>query len=197
MLQRTVSLKSLLRIVGWCFLLYGLYVILLALTAATDVAGSITYHGPLIFQGPEEVRNYIFCGGIFFGNPVLPVLPRMLNSFGLLTPGPVLWGSIGMLCLSVTGKHANVIYVCFQVALLLVSLSVWFPIFSLLGSTNYDLASFAPFWLVTLALSLILLACYKPVMRFLRKRIEQQPHGDPPGGTLYEQPIVQYRSRQK
>lgn len=197
MLQKTVSLKSLLRIVGWCILLYGLYAILLALTASIDVGGSITYHGPLIFLGPELVRNYIFCGGIFPGNPILPVLPGTRSTFGLLTPGPVLWVSIGMLCLSVTGKRANVIYVCLQFALWLMSLSVWFPIFSLLGLNNYDLASFAPFWLVTLALSLILLACYKPVMRFLRKRIEQQPHRDPPGGTLYEQPMVQYRSRQE
>jgi hypothetical protein len=196
MLQKTVSLQFLLRIIGWCFLLYRLYAILLVLTAFIDVGGSITYHGPLIFQEPEAVRNYIFCGGLFLGNPVLPVLPGTLNTFGLLTPGPVLWVSIGILCLSVTGKRANVMYVCFQIALWLMSLSVWFPLFSLLGSTNSDLASFAPFWLVTLTLSLILLACYKPVIRFLRKRVEQQPHGDLPGGPLYEQSMVQHRSPQ-
>jgi hypothetical protein len=37
MLQRTVSYKSLLRIVGWCFLLYGIYLIVLVLTSQVFV----------------------------------------------------------------------------------------------------------------------------------------------------------------
>jgi hypothetical protein len=169
MLQRTVSYKSLLRIVGGCFLLYGFYMIVLVLTSQIDVGGSIQYTGPLIFEDPNAVRNYLFCGGWFLGNPVLP---GDLNTFGPLTPGPLLWVSLGMLCLSVTSMRVHVVYVCLQIALWLISLSVWFPIFFLLGSTNYDPGSFVPFWLVTLAFSLALLASYKPVTHFLRKLFE-------------------------
>ena len=61
------------------------------------------------------------------------------------------------------------IYGSLQISLWLVGLSVWFPIYFLMGGVYYDLASFAPFWLVTLALSLMLFACYKPAIRFLRK----------------------------
>jgi hypothetical protein len=172
MLQKTVSYKSLLRVLGWCFLLYGLYLVLLALTAQIEVSGSVQYTGAIIFWDPEYVRNYLFCGGLFLGNPLLPVVPGGLNMFGPLTPGPLLWVSIGILCLSATGTRVNVMYVCLQIALWLISLSVWFPIFFLIGATNYELASFAPFWLVTLAFSLVLLACYKPVIHSLRKLFE-------------------------
>ncbi|HEX6482793.1 MAG TPA: hypothetical protein VF043_28455 [Ktedonobacteraceae bacterium] len=172
MLQKTVSYTSLLRVFGWCLLLYGLYLVVLALTAQIEVSGGVQYTGAVIFAYPEEVRNYLFCGGLFPENPLLPVVPGGLNMFGPLTPGPFLWVGIGILCLSATSTRVNVMYVCLQIALWLISLSVWFPIFFLIGATNYDLTSFAPFWLVTLAFSLVLLACYKPVIHSLRKLFE-------------------------
>jgi hypothetical protein len=172
MLQKTVSYKSLLRVLGWCFLLYGLSLVVLALTAQIEISGSVQYTGAIIFAEPEEVRNYLFCGGLFPGNPLLPVVLGGLNMFGPLTPGPFLWVGIGILCLSATSMRVNVMYVCLQIALWLISLSVWFPIFFLIGATNYELASFAPFWIVTLAFSLVLLACYKPVIHSLRKLFE-------------------------
>lgn len=162
MLQRTVSYKSLLRILGACFLLSGLYLIVVVLTSQ----GNMHEIGSFIFEDPEMARNYLFCGGPFLGNPILP---GNLNMFGPLTPGPLLWVSIGMVLLSITSRHVRVAYVCFQIALWLISLSVWFPIFFLFGSTNYDPGSFLPFWLVTLTFSLTLLALYKPVVHLLRK----------------------------
>jgi len=166
MFQRTVSYKSLLSVLGGCFLLYGLFLIMLALTSQIVEVGSIQYTGPLIFEDPSAVRNYILWGGLFPGNAVLP---SSLNTFGPLTPGPLLWVSIGMLCLSVASLHVHVVYICLQIALWLISFSVWFPIFFLLGSTSYDLGSFVPFVLVTLAFSLALLVSYKPMTHFLRK----------------------------
>jgi hypothetical protein len=170
MLNRTVSYKALLRVIGGCFLLYGSYIIVLVLTSQISDIGSINYNGPLIFEDPNVVRNYIFCGGLFPGNPLLP-LPVPLGgflTFAPFTPGPFLWVSLGILCLGITSRHANAVYICLQIALWFISLSVWFPIFFLLRLTNYDPGSFVPFMLVTLAFSLILLATYKPVIRFLR-----------------------------
>ena len=172
MLQKTVSVKSLLRVLGGCFVLYGLYVVVLALTAQIEVGGSYHYTGAVIFNDPNSVRNYLFCGGLSPGNPLLPVVFGGLNPFGPLTPGPLLWVSLGILCLSATSTHVPVMYGCLHIALWLISLSVWFPIFFLMGATNYAPASFAPFWLVTLACSLVLLACYKPVIYSLRKLFE-------------------------
>lgn len=166
MLQRTVSYKTLLRIVGACFLLYGLYLIVLVLTSQISSRGSVQYDGPLVFEDPNVVMNYIFCGGWFFGNPVLP---GNLYLFGPYTPGPLFWVGVGMLCLSVTSRRVWVIYVSLQLALWFISLSVWFPIAILSGITNYDPGVFVPFALVTLALSSVLLAFYKSVTRFLRE----------------------------
>lgn len=171
MLQRTTSYKALLRIVGGGLLLYGFYVIVLALTAQIKVSGSMSYTGPMIFENPEIIRNYLFCGGLFLGNPILP---GNLNTFGTLTPGPFFWVSLGMLCLSATSMRVNVAYVCLQIALWLISLSIWFPMFYLLGFTNYNPESFVPFWLITLALSLVLLAFYKLVTHFLRTFFESK-----------------------
>jgi hypothetical protein len=129
--------------------------------------GDIVYDGPWVFEDPNGVMNYIFCGGWFLGNPVLP---GNLYLFGPYTPGPLFWVGIGMLCLSVTSRRVQAVYVCLQIALWFISLSVWIAILS--GITNYDPGVFVPFALVTLALSLVLLACYKPVTRFLNRHLE-------------------------
>ena len=90
MLEKAISYKSLFRIAGCCFVLYGLYLVMLALTAQTQVSGDVNYTGAMIFVYPEDVRNYLFCGGLFLGNPLLPVAPGGLNALGPLTPGPLL-----------------------------------------------------------------------------------------------------------
>ena len=161
MLQRTVSYKSLLRFVGWCFLLYGTYLIVLALTSQSTMNNNTS---PWIFEDPIGVRNYLLYGGPLMANPLLPV---PLNSF--LTPGPLFWVSISMLCLSLTSMHVHVVYICLHIALWLISLSVWFPIFFLFGFTDYDLSNFMPLVLITLACSLILLTLYKPVTASLEQ----------------------------
>jgi len=172
MLQRTVSYKSLLVVLGVCLLLYGLYSIALVLTAhivATDADG-VTYSGPVLFEDPMDVENHILYGGLFLaGNPVLPVLPGSLNALIFLTPGPLLWVGLATLCLSAMSRRVQIVYVGLQIALWLISLSLWFPILFLLGSSTIGLGSLGPFWLVTLALSLLLLALYKPVVQVLSR----------------------------
>ncbi|WP_157508345.1 hypothetical protein [Ktedonobacter racemifer] len=112
------------------------------------------------------MMSYLFSGGLFFGTPVLP---GNLYMFGLFTPNPLFWVGIGILALSMTSKRVWAIYVSLQLALWMVSVSLWFPIATLGGTTNYDPGVFAPSALVTLAISFVLLAFYKPVIRFLRK----------------------------
>jgi hypothetical protein len=172
MLQRTVSFSSLLRVLGGCFLLYGLYVIVLALTCQIEVVGAVQYSGAMIFEDPMDVENFIFYGGLFPGNPILH-LYRTLDPFGPLTPGPLMWVGLGILCVSLTTKltirRVKLSYVGLQIALWMISASMWTPILSLLGSTQYGLGAIGPFFLVTLALSLILLAFYKPVAHSLSK----------------------------
>ena len=165
MLQITVSYKSLLRVIGWCFLVYGIYLIVLVLSAQIVMVGSINYTGPIIFEDPFAVRNYLLFGGFFGGNLLLGGLPR----FGPFAPGPLLWVSLGVLCFSLTSRRVNIVYTWLQVSLWLISMSIWFPVLFLLGTTNYGPESFVPLELVTLAFSLILLTFYKPVALFLRK----------------------------
>jgi hypothetical protein len=172
MLQRTVSYSSLLRVLGGCFLLYGLYVIVLALTCQMEVGGSVRYSGAMIFDDPMDVENFIFYGGIFPGNPIVPFY-RIPSLIGPLTPGPLMWVGLGILCVSLTMRltvrRVLVSYVGLQLALWMISASVWAPILWSLGSTQYGLGAVGPFFLVTLALSLILLALYRPVITSLRK----------------------------
>jgi hypothetical protein len=168
MLQRTVTYSSLLRVLGGCFLLYGLHVIVVALTAQYQIGGSIQYSGPIIFGDAIGVENYIFYGGLFPGNPVLPTSFHIENLFGILTPGPLLWVGLGILCVSLTSRRVQVAYVGLQIALWMISLSIWFPILWMLGSTDYGPES-QPLFLITLALLLTLLALYKPVVHGLRR----------------------------
>ncbi|HEV2235426.1 MAG TPA: hypothetical protein VGR57_02085 [Ktedonobacterales bacterium] len=159
MLQRTVSSSSLLRLLGGGFLLYGLYVIVLALTASD----SVPYARPMVFQDAMAVENFLFYGGLFPGNPIVPSLYRSVDPLGVLTPGPLLWVGLGILCVSLTLRRVQAAYVGLQLALWLISVAVWSPILWLLGSNEYGLGAVGPFFLVTLALSLILVALYKPV----------------------------------
>lgn len=171
MLQRTVSVSSLLRILGVCFLVYGLYVVVLALTAHIEVSGSITYSGPVIFQDPMDVENFLFFGGFFPGNIIVPVPYRSVSLLGMLTPSPLFWIGLGVLCVSLTIRQAQVAYGGMQMTLWMLSVSVWSPILWLLGSTEYGLGAIGPFFLVTLALSLILAVLYKPVTHGLTKLV--------------------------
>jgi hypothetical protein len=175
MLQRTASYSSLLRVLGGCFLLYGLYVIVFALTAQIEVSGSVQYSGPVIFENVMAVENFIFYGGFFAATPILPVPYRSLDPFGMLTPGPVLWVGLAILCVSLTTKltikRVQLSYAGLQTALWMISASVWTPILWLLGSTQYGLGAVGPLFLVTLALSLLLLALYKPVAHSLSQLV--------------------------
>ncbi len=172
MLQRTVSASSLLRILGVGFLVYGLYVIVLALTAySTGVSGGVTYSGPVMFQDPMTVENYLFFGGIFPGSLIVPFPYRSVNLLGVLTPGPLFWIGLGILCVSLTMRQAQVAYGGMQITLWMLSVSVWTPILWLLGSTEYGLGAVGPLLLVTLALSLILAALYKPVTHGLTRLV--------------------------
>jgi hypothetical protein len=127
--------------------------------------------GPDLFWDPGEVFTYIFFGGLLPANPILP-LPLQLAPFlpQTLIPGPFFSLSVGLLCLGLTLMRARVMYWCLQVALWLISVSLWMPITMLLNKDGFDVpGSFTPLLLMTLALSLALLAAYKPVIRLLRK----------------------------
>ena len=77
--------------------------------------------------------------------------------------------------MSLTSKLAasrvQVSYVGLQLALWMISASVWSPILWLLGSNQYGLGAVGPLFLVTLALSLMLLALYKLVAHSLNKLV--------------------------
>ena len=165
MLQRTVTYLSLIRILGACLLLYGLYVIALALTCQIEVNGAHQYAGATIFEHPLGVANFLLFGGFFPGNPIVPVPTQSLTPLGLLTPGPLMWIGLAIVCVSLASRRARVAYGGLQVALWMISVSLWNPILWLFDAshTHYGLNSAGPFFLVTLALSLILVALYKPV----------------------------------
>lgn len=176
MLQRTVTVtySTLLRILGACFILFGLYVIAVVLTAQIQVSGSVQYSGPMIFQDPMDLENYIFNGGPLFANFTLPGAYQVVYLFGFASPGPLLWVGLGILCVSLTTRRALVAYLGLQIALWMISASVWDPILWLQNSTQYGLGAISPFFLVTLALSLVLLALYKPVTHGLRVLVMPQ-----------------------
>jgi hypothetical protein len=161
MLQRTITYSTLLRIVGACFLLFGLYVVAIILTAITT--------NP---DDPIQLYDFLFFGGPFLGNLVLPGSYQSVNLFGFAGPGPLLWVGLGTLCISLTTRRVPVAYLGLQIALWLISASFWDRILWLQRSHYYGLdngvGTIGPFFLETLALSLVLLALYQPVTRGLR-----------------------------
>lgn len=171
MLQRTVAYLSLVRVLSVCLLLYGLYVIVLALTCQIEVTGAVQYAGATIFENPMGVATFLFFGGFFPGNPIVPVPIQGLTPLGLLTPGPLMWIGLAIVCVSLASRRVQVAYGGLQVALWMISASVWNPILWLVdvSHTHYGLNGAGPFFLVTLALSLILVALYKPVTHGLTR----------------------------
>lgn len=171
MLQRTAAYSWLVRVLGGCLLLYGLYVLVLALTCQIEVTGAHQYAGATIFEHPLGVATFLLFGGFFPGTPIVPVPIQSLTPLGLLTPGSLLWVGLVVLCASVASRRALVAYGGLQAALWMISLSVWNPILWLVDAshTHYGLNGAGPFFLVTLALSLILVALYKPVTHGLTR----------------------------
>ena len=186
MQQRTVSFTyaSLLRIVGTCFLLYGLYLIVGALTAQSWDSQN---PGPAIFTDTNDFLHYLFFGGILWGaHAIVPgisygVAVARVNAW--LTPGPLLWVGLGLVCLSLTARRVLVAFEGLQIALWMNSAALWIPILWLpwaLDRTNrgpnsfWPWPPFQPMFLVTLALSLVLLALYLPVTHGLRSLMGPQ-----------------------
>lgn len=171
MLQRTVAYLSLVRVLSVCLLLYGLYVIVLALTCQIEVTGAVQYAGATIFENPMGVATFLFFGGFFPGNPIVPVPIQGLTPLGLLTPGPLMWIGLAIVCVSLASRRVQVAYGGLQVALWMISASVWNPILWLVDASHshYGFSAVGPFFLVTLALSLILVALYKPVTHGLTR----------------------------
>lgn len=155
MLQKSLSYKSILRIVGIVLLLYGFYWVIRDLTAQTVVEGSEQYSGALIFWNPGEVWTSIFYGDGF-----------------LFAPGPLFYVSIGLFLLALTTRRIILTFASLQMVLWLVSMSFWLKSAFVLNPQGIDVpASFTPFFWGTLVLSLALLAAYKPVTHLLRKLI--------------------------
>jgi hypothetical protein len=168
MLNRSVFYKSLLRIVGILFLLYGIYLIVRILTAQNTPPGVLEPSGPLIFADPGIVCLYVLYGGFRIGN-ALPSL-HLLDSF----LSPLFYVGIGIFLLGLVSMKVKVTYWCLQLTLWFICLSFWFPVWFLLGynSVAPSVDGFTPFFLVTLVLSLSLFALYKPVIHLLRKIVE-------------------------
>jgi hypothetical protein len=153
MLQKSLSYKSILRIVGIVLLLYGLYWVIRDFTAQVVVVGDQQYSGALIFWDPGEVWTTIFYGDGF-----------------LFAPGPLFYVGIGLFLLALTTRRIIIAYVSLQVALWLVSMSFWIRSALFLNPRYVDVpASFTPFFWATLALSLVLLAAYKPITHLMLK----------------------------
>lgn len=173
MLQRTTTLSysMLLRILGGCFLVYGLYVVAGVLTAQIGVGQASV---PMITHDPMDLENYLFYGGPLLANFVLPGTLHLVSLFGFASPGPLLWVGLGILCVSLTTRRVLVAYLGLQIALWMISASFWDPILWLRHSTEYGLGAIGPFFLLTLALSLGLLALYKPTTDGLRRLMVPQ-----------------------
>jgi hypothetical protein len=122
----------------------------------------------MIFQDPMDLENFIFYGGPLLANFVLPGAHQVVYLFGLASPGPLLWVGLGMVCVSLTTRRVLVAYVALQIALWMISASLWDAILWLRGSYAYGLGAIGPLVLETLALSLVLLALYKPLTHGLR-----------------------------
>jgi hypothetical protein len=121
MFQRTVAHSTLLRMVGACFILFGLYVIAVVLTAQIHVVGSVQYSGPMIFQDPMDLENYLFYGGPLFANFVLPGAHQVVYLCGLASPGPLLWVGLEILCVSLTTRRMLIAYLGLLTALWMIS----------------------------------------------------------------------------
>ncbi|HVB21115.1 MAG TPA: hypothetical protein VNG51_04135 [Ktedonobacteraceae bacterium] len=174
MLNKSVSYKTLLRIVGVLFILFGFYLVIRALTSQVEVSGSVQYSGSDLFWNPGEIWTYIFFGSFLPANSFLPVpfqFAPLLSS--MFTPGPFFSIGMGILCLGLTFMRVRVMYWCLQVVLWFISISLWLPITIRLNNGGFEIPeSFTPLLLITLALSIALLAAYKPVIHLLRKFFE-------------------------
>jgi hypothetical protein len=176
MLNKTLSYRSLLRVIALLFICYGLYLIVCALTAQINVSGSVNYQGPILFEDPGVVWLYIFFGSFFPANPIFPI-PYGLSPFvpAVFQPGPLFPIGIGILMLGLASQRTRIAYISLLVAFWCVSMSFWLPLAIRLSPGGIDTMTFSfPYLFVSLVFFAVLLACYKPIMRLLRNVVEPE-----------------------
>lgn len=169
MLHISISYKTLLRIAGLLLVAYGLFWVVSALFVQITVVGDQQYAGPLLFWDSGEILAYIF-----YGLPLLGVPAPGSYFAGFSLPGPLLYVGVGLCLLVLSMRRPRLLYWSLQVLLWSGSMSFWsglaFLFSELTNQTGINVpGSFALYFWITLACSLVLLAAYRPVVGWLKK----------------------------
>jgi len=139
MLNRSITYRSLLRIVGALFLLWALY-------QALSIATSHVYEN----------------GNTFWRYQIEVSITETLYTIAWY--GVLLFVAVGVLLLAVSSRHVNLAYWGIQGAVWLGGISFWYH-----SNSEFNPFPLNPFWIiVTVICSLVLLALYKPMLRLLR-----------------------------
>ena len=144
MLNRTLTLRFLLRIAGLLLLLWALYV---AIRVATEPIGETFANGTtdVRLQIQISLTDTLF-SMVYFGGVLFLV-------------------AAGLLLLGLSSRRVSIAYMSIQGALWLAGISVWYR-----SNGTFNPYPLDAFWIsVTLICSLALLALSKPLVFFLRK----------------------------
>ena len=151
MLNKSISYKALLRIVGILFIAFGLYCALSIIFSPLEADSNLsrTLLDILWFRGP-----YVYGGNFSYG-------------------GMLIYVGLGLFFLGLSSMRVTIAYWSMQVAVWLIGINLWYQ---QNGQTDVQLVpvlatpvTFWPQMVITLICSLLLFALYIPLTRLLKK----------------------------
>lgn len=158
MLSRSITYRSLLRIVGALFLLWALYQAFRIATIQVYENSDTFWHYQIEVSVTDTLFNIVFYGVLFFV-------------------------AAGLLLLAVSSQQVHIAYWGIQAAIWLGGISFWYH-----SNSEFNPFPLNPFWIiVTVICSLGLLALYKPMLRLLRWAEGTQDNNRPLPLQIYEE----------
>lgn len=164
MLRKTITYKSLIRIIGILFMLLSVYCFCsVALNHTEAIENGVTiYSGPEIGESVSRtILDVLWLRGGYYGS---------LFSWG----GTLTYMGIGILLVGLSTMKTKVAYWTLQAAIWLIGINLWYQYGG--GGVSNSIISFLvtplslwPWMIIVLAISFVLMATYIPVVRLLNR----------------------------
>lgn len=163
MLSKTITYKTLILVFGLFFIALGIYCFCAVAFMHTEAIGGSgpNYSGPMIGKSVPQTILWALWYRNFHG----------------VYGGPLIYAGLGILLVCFSSRKPKVAYWSLQVALWLIGINLWYQYggYSMGGIIPLLVTpqSLWPLMVVIFVISLVLIAAYIPVLRFLNRFLGQ------------------------
>ncbi|GLV53704.1 hypothetical protein KDH_05560 [Dictyobacter sp. S3.2.2.5] len=173
MLQKSITYKSLIRLMGIALVLLSVYCFCsVTLNHTESIANGVTiYSGPEIGESvPRALLDVVWLRGGYYGSI-------------FLWGGTLTYLGIGLLLIGMSTMNPKVAYWTLQASIWLISINLWYQYGGVVSAGSIvpflmTPETLWPWMIIALVASFSLLVAYIPVTRLLRRFLLLSPHAE-------------------